>query len=304
MQVRGTIMKKSYELRTVKDLADVVTENNIDQSEGSGFAILAVPLGSTPDSSPRFGTLALAFSRYQGETNDIVKTTPDGHRRTVSYGITLENETSVGYSFTFYDDQLQSQLADLHSHARLLHVFGMKTPLDAITTLGATFEYGLGQSDTEDYRLGSDGLSHLKQYTGTVSVERQLGNVGDLFAFDVTRVSSEGNLTSVSAPVVVGGNEDGVLFNARAGIDAEVAERFFIRGGTRLYHTRYDFDRENLRSLSGTISGFGVSAGIDYTFPYSTDSPLRWNLSYGAEYLNVSDGASKQLTSLKITQNS
>lgn len=263
---------------------DFINAERIEQSEGRGYLAAAIPLGDSVDNAPRYGTFGIGYSRYHGDTDDQISTTPDGHRRTFAYGLSPVKNLALGYSFTFYDDQLKSDLADLHSHARFLHLFGLQADLGEGYELGAQLHLGIGQSDTEDFRFKSDGLSRPKQYTSSVALKKNWERFNLAFAGDYTDLRSRGNLDQVSAPVVIGGTENGYLFNLRSGAEAEVFEDFFARLGYRYFSGHYGFDRENLRELSGRLRGSGFSTGIGYAFHFCEQTV---RADYGVEYLNV-----------------
>lgn len=263
---------------------DFLSTEDIEQSEGRGYVAVAVPLSQGAVGAPGNGTLGVAFSRYHGNTDDPISTTPDGHRRTLAYGLALDDAIAIGYSFTFYDDQLKSDLADLHSHARFLHLFGLQADLGEGFSLGGQFHLGIGQSDTEDFQFMSDGLSHLRQYTSALSLKKDWGRISFALAADYTHLHSEGNLDQVSLPVVVGSDEEGHLFNLRSGVEGQLFEDFFARIGYRYFSGHYRFDRPDLDELSGPLRGSGFSTGIGYALKICEQII---KLDYGAEYVNI-----------------
>jgi hypothetical protein len=277
---------------------EFLTDESIEQDELRGYGVLAVPLGAASSTGTKYGALALGFSRYQGETSDRINTTPDGHRRSIAYGIELLDDVTAGYSFTFYDDQLRSDLADLHSHARFLHTFGAQLQLANGIMLGGIFKLGIGQSDTEDFRFLSNGLSYLREYAGSLGATKEWEKTLLSVAIDYRNVQSKGNLTEVSPSAVIGGDESGNEFNVRLGLEHEVLERLFVRLGGRYYRAYYRFDRTDLRELSGEINALGCSTGIGHVAQIGDWKNIR--IDYGIEYLTTGRGDWEHMLSVLL----
>ncbi len=266
---------------------DFTSPDEIEQVEDRGYLATAIPFGEVEREIPRYGTLGLALSRYHGDTNDPINSTPDGSRRTVAYGFAPAENISIGYSFTFYDDQLRTDLADLHSHARFLHLFGLQADLGDGFSFGGLFQLGIGQSDTEDFNLQPDGLSHIKQYTSAISVKKSWDGANLSLGADYSDFRSEGNLLSVSEGVVIGGDENGSLYNLRLGGEAEVYDSLFFRAGARFFAGTYNFLRPDIHDLSGDMHGGGFSSGLGYAFDIAEYVA---KIDYGVEYLTSGRG--------------
>lgn len=281
---------------------EFLSDERIEQFQDLGYGVLAYPLGDKTGSGTRYGTVAVSFSRYNGDTNDSVNTRPDGHRRNIAYGLALSPKISLGYSFLFYDDQLTNDFADLHSHSRFLHIFGTQYKPMKDLTIGAVFKLGIGQSDTEDFRFESNGLSHLRMYSGLLNITRHWEFLATSLAFDYSKFNSTGDLDELGTTdeVVFGSNEGGHLINIRLGIESEVFERFFLRAGVRYERTNYAFERQELQFLSGSIDGIHWSAGTGYKFklPYQNVQQIR--LDYGLEYIETSLGGWRHLITLAV----
>ena len=275
--------------------------DGVEQSAYNGFVTAALPLGQIVDERPRFGTIAIGYSRYNGETDDQISTSPDGHRRSIAYGYSPLKDLSLGYSFTFYDDQLHSELADLHSHARLLHIWGAQFKFNEGWELSSTIRFGIGQSDTEDFRFNSNGLSHPREYGGALAVSKTIESLRIALAVDYSRVKSRGTLNGVDLPVPIGGSEEGDVYNIRLGLEKTFYEKFIVRAGLRWHEVlNYEFKREDLRDLSGTVTGLGSSGGIGYRYRRCDDGKDLFRLDYGFEYLSIGSGAWQQLITLSV----
>lgn len=281
-----------------RDGIEHLTERDIEQTQEEGFAVAALPIGAS-ETETGYGTVAFGYSRYEGETNDSIHTSPDGHRRTISYGLAASDTARLGYSFTFYDDQLRSDEADLHSTSRILHLFGLTLAPSDRVEVGAVFKLGIGQSDTEDFSFGTDGVSHLRQYTGALTIARRFELVRALVGADFTSVDSEGNLEPAAPEVVVGEDEDGESTNIRLGAEYFFTESFRARAGARYHWTDYTLARSDLTELGGRTDGPSVAAGIGYSFDATPSHPgLR--LDYGIEYTPTGGKALRNLVTVSL----
>lgn len=282
-------------------------EQDIEQSAWNGYSTLAIPLGGQRGDFSRYGSLAFGYSRYQGETDDTISSTPDGHRRSIGYGYAPLETLSFGYSYTFYDDQLKTDLGDLHSHARNLHLFGLQHQPTTALALGTLFQLGIGQSDTFQNSTLSDGLSRPRQYTSISGAEYQFEQTRAALSFEYSYFDSDGNLSPVSTPVVFGSDEDGSRYQIGVGIEHQLNEQFQIRGGLKYFWVEYDFERDELSSLSGQYSGTGWSAGLGYLVAphlFSDDGKggVNLKLDYGVEYTDIASDAWQHLLSVTISE--
>lgn len=280
---------------------EFILDEKINQFESLGHGILAIPFNENSRGEPSFGTAAFAYSRYQGDTDDSVNTTPDGHRRSIAYGIALSKRSAIGYTFTFYDDQLHNDLADLHSHSRFLHVFGAQFNPTKYFQVGAAFKLGIGQSDTEDFQTESNGLSHLRYYSGQLGATKIWSpRVSTSLSADISSYRSNGNLEESDSLVVIGSDEEGHTFNMRFGFEYQLLERFFIRSGIRYEATEYEFKRPDLREISGNIEGARVSVGVGYNINFNSISVPQCRIDYGFEYLDSSYGDWTHVVTLSV----
>lgn len=270
---------------------EFVTHESFEQTENRGYILLATPLGEINNKLPEYGTLSFGYSRYKGETNDTISSTPDGHTRTLAYGYNANPELNLGYTFTFYDDQLNSKLADLHSHARILHLFGIQFALSDDTILGSTFKLGAGQSDTEDYVRGSNGLSKPREYSSTIGISKKYEYFRPSLSINYGHIESSGNLEEVSPQVVIGSSESGDFYAIRSGLEYLLSENFTIRCGLRWSEIlNYDFNRSDLSQLNGSVHGIGWSAGAGYNLSKNSDGETSSRIDYGIDYLTSADG--------------
>lgn len=280
---------------------EFLEQSAITQEQHEGFLSLTLPLGSTENGPASYGTVMAAYSRYRGTTDDSINTTPDGHRRSLGYALAVSEELALGYSFHFYDDQLRTDLADLHSHARFLHHFGAEYRVSDTTQVGLVLQYGLGQSDTEDFQLRSDGLSRPRQYSISLGASHRIDNIAILVSQDYSKLHSDGNLSEISSPaVVIGSDESGYILNTRVGAELVDLSNFSIRSGIRFQWSEYSFDRTDLQSLTGRYGALGVSGGVGYTITKKVGDPDAIRIDYGAEYSWLGNGSWEHILSLVL----
>lgn len=281
---------------------EFLSSDEITLEEWNGFISGSFPLGdqAAGSSYPRadYGAISLAFSRYSGDTDDSLNTTPDGHRRSIGYGYAFDDRFAVGYAFHFLDDQLRTDLSDAHSHGRFFHDFAAQLRLSDGYTLGASFKLGIGQTDTEDFILKSNGVSHLRQYTGELALSKDWGTFTTAVGFGYTHQSSEADLLEFSDPVVIDGNEHGNDYNLRIGAEVGLSEALVLRGGFRYRSTDYDFERPKFKEISGRLSAAAYSLGLGYSFS-AFEQPFI--LDYGVEYSTVGYESWEHLLGISVT---
>lgn len=272
---------------------EFLNDESIEQSVLEGYGVLSVPVFS--------GSIALGVSRYQGDTDDVINSTPDGHRRSLGYGVAINKVLSLGYSLNFYDDQLQTQLADLHSHARFLHIFGAQAKLTDDLMISGTFNLGIGQADTEEFSVASNGLSHLREYSGAAAIKKIWSTFSLFGAVDFSHVRSEGDLVATTPLVVIGGNEGGNNYSARLGAEQEVTENLVTRLGFRWFEVvNYNFERPDITALSGTLSGMTYSAGFGYLFRADEKEGTSLRADYGISWSAVGQGGWEHMLTLAV----
>lgn len=278
---------------------DILTDESIEQTEDQVYGTVSIPLGQIKENRPKYGTLALGYSRYKGETNDEISSTPDGHRRTIGYGYAPESNIALGYSLTFYDDQLRTNFSDLHSQARFLHLIGLQAKMENDIKLSAIFKLGAGNSDTEDFVRQPDGLSRVEQYTAELGATKQIGKLKILGGVSTSLFKSKGNLEDTSEGVVTGNDESGESYSVKVGTQYEASQNFFVRTGAAYEYTHYRFERTDLKELSGNLQGPRISTGAGYLFgPTLGTKDVR--LDGGLTYSFAGEGAWRYLITLAI----
>lgn len=269
---------------------DQTTGQPASQNTTLGNGMIGIPLGGTQTGAPSYGTIGLGYARYQGGTNDLVGTIPDGHRRSIGYGYAISPSIALGYSLTFYDDQLNTRQADHHSHARFLHIFGLQHRASDEFQWGATFQLGIGQADTEDYILGSDGLARPREYFFQLG-GRYDTSLGDWYMTGRFRyVESESNFEEVSDEVFTGGEEEGSEGELSLGFELDPIGIITPRLGARYRYVDYTFHRENTRDLSGSINELAGAIGASIGLPRFWKSLEAPRIDIGAEFGDFARG--------------
>jgi hypothetical protein len=280
---------------------EFLEDQEIRQHHNEGYIAAAIPLGGTESGVPHYGVLTFAYSRYAGDTNDSINTTPDGHRRTIGYSFAPSATWSLGYVFTFFDDQLRTDLSDLHSHARMMHVLGIQNAISDTLSWGVVMKYGLGQSDTEEFAVMSNGLSKPRQYTLSGGIRQRFYSAQLYASVDFSILDSQGNLNNVNSPaVVVGSDEDGNLTNARLGSEYPIFDRIPLRFGFRYQYVDYSFKRSDLASLTGNSSGVAISTGIGVMLGKDNSQSQQPRLDFGVEYSVIGHGNWQSILSLSV----
>lgn len=269
---------------------DQTTGQPASQDTTLGNGMLGIPLGDAESGAPTYGTLGFGYARYQGSTNDSVGTIPDGHRRTVGYGYAISSSVALGYSLTFYDDQLNTRQADHHSHARFLHIFGVQHRVSDDFKWGATFQLGIGQADAEDYILGSDGLARPREYFFQLG-GRYDTSWGDWYLTGRFRhVEAESNFVEVSEEVFTGGEEEGSEGEVSLGLELDPIGFLTPRVGVRYRYVDYTFHRENTRDLSGSINELAGAVGASIALPAFWKSLETPRIDIGADFGDFARG--------------
>lgn len=282
---------------------EFLEHDSIHEFTNALYSVIAIPLGGSSERNEKGavapnGTLSFAYSRYQGKVNDRISTTPDGHRLTVGYGLGLDS-LALGYSFTFYDDQLHTDISDLHSHSRLLHIFGFQKDLGGGLESGATFKLGIGQSDTEESSTHGNGLSHLRSYAGEVGLKQSFESFNLNCSVDYTHVRSRGDLMDVPTLVVIGSDERGDVLDTHFGGEYFLTPALAVRAGTHwLNISNYTFERDDLSDLSGQVRGIALASGAGYRF--GSEASHGVSLNYGVDYTTVGHGGWQQAVTLTV----
>ena len=137
-------------------------------------------------------------------------------------------------------------------------------------------------------------------YSGAVNIKKTWDAAALFFGVDYAYQRSRGNLTEFSPGVVIGGNENGDDYGVHLGGEYRITDQFALRGGIRWFEvTSYDFERPDVKELSGTLNGFAYSAGAGYTFQSCSDDPIL-RVDYGLEDSEIGNGGWQHLVTVTV----
>ena len=284
--------------------SELFGEREIEENSPSGYLLAAFPLIKPAQGYSNAGTVGFGYSRYNGSTNDSINSVNDGHTRTGAYGLAISDKVSLGYGFTFYDDQLRSDLADYHSHSRFRHGFGSEYRVSPNLNLGLLLVYGLGQSDFEEFSVMSNGLTHQKQLSGNLGATYQIDRTLFAASLSFDHYSAKGNLDElpvVSNLIVVGDDEDGSAYGLHLGVEHSIAASWLIRGGYQFQNIYgYEYQKSNVQTQSSGVQFSAFSAGIGYTAKHLSETFPQISLDYGLQYRNAGNGEWEHMLSASL----
>ncbi len=282
---------------------EIFEGGRFEEFENKLQGYLAMPIGPESALGTKWGTLALGLSRYQGSTSDSINSSPDGHLRSIAYGVAPLENFSLGYSLTFVEDQLHSNLADFHSTNRFMHLVGAQLVANENLVFGATVGWLIGQTDFEEFSVMSDGLSKARQQRVSIGAEYSIENTIVTASMNFDRYKSKGNVDPVSPLIIVGNREEGETLDGRIGLEQRALSWLSLRIGYRYTNVlEYEFKRTDLEELSGKYDYSAYSGGIG--FHYVKGDPKDridyFRVDYGGEYRDLTNGDYTQMLTLVI----
>jgi hypothetical protein len=141
--------------------------------------------------------------------------------------------------------------------------------------------YGPGiKGDSHVLEAGADiGMQYLILPETTLAVSADYRHLG-----------SDGDVVSSIPANVVGGDENGNMFNARIGVEQSINDQFSLRAGYRYAGlSSYHYNRVELNDLNGSAYYNAFTLGAGYSFRVSSDYIRSINLDYGVEYRTAGD---------------
>ena len=264
--------------------------DSIEQTENSGSALLALPIGPTSDGLPNYGNLGLGWHGYDSDADDSINTQTDGYQATFAYGKSISDKWALGYGLTYFNDSLDTDVAEFSGDNGFRHTLGVQGKVTDVLTFGSTFFIGNGDHETKLVGSGINGDSSLKEYGIDAGFGYQMGKTMLAFAAGYTHYDANGDLLTGPDNVVFGGDEEGDTFNIRFGVEHEVAENFVLRGGYRFAGvTSYDFSRPEIDDFNGSAKYNAWSAGFGTNINIGDGYFRTLKLDYGVEYRQVGE---------------
>jgi len=261
----------------------------LESTTNSGTGLMAIPLGEYPDQTPEFGNLGLGWSsNYSGYDGDSFDTSARQTKVFGAYSMNVDDSLSLGYSLGWNKDKLQSN--DLYNYPMangFRHTLGAMYKYDSDFTIGATLIAGHGRHHAL-FGPGFEGVSKTNQFGAGIGAQYQMGSTLVAANIDYTYLDTNGDVESSIPQNIIGGDEQGNVFNVRLGVEQAVAEGFLVRGGYRFAGLAdYSYGRTELEPLDGSAYYHAVTLGAGVYFDTDWAYVPRVNLDYGVEYRAV-----------------
>ena len=121
------------------------------------------------------------------------------------------------------------------------------------------------------------------------------------FGVDYRHLSADGAEFSSIQPNLVGGNENGNVFDVRVGLEHEAFENLHLRGGYRFAGlASYNYNRVELNELNGSAYYHAIALGAGYEFPVESQYIRAVILDYGVEYRAVGNNDWQHVVTLRV----
>lgn len=281
--------------------SEFLTKEDIVEDDPNGSVLFSYPLNKGDKDPARYGVIGAGYSRYNGSTNDSINTKNDGHTRSIAYGTAVNEKVSIGYGLTFFDDQLRSDLADYHAHARFRHSLGTQYHITPDINVGLLVFYGLGQSDFEEFSVQSNGLTHQKQWSGDLGASYKINNTVLNASINYDHYSASGNVPVQSRLIVIGDDEAGATTGFHFGVEQSVTSSFDLRAGYHLQEVNgYHYQRSDIKILNGGLHLNAFSIGAGYAFSDCLGFLSKIQIDYGLQYGIAGKGEWEHLLSAGI----
>ena len=263
-----------------------------EQTEDSGQALMALPLGPTSDGLPWYGNIGLGWSGYDSDVDDSINTKTDGYRVNLAYGKALSETFSIGYGLTYVNDTIEADNFDFSGDNKFRHTLGIQNKASDTLTLGAIAFIGHGDQDMRVLSTGQTESSDMNEFGFELGAGMQVAT-GTLvsFAAGYSDYDADGSLVGGPDTAVFGGDEKGHTFNIRLGMEQAVSDSLKLRAGYRYAGvTEYDFERADLESIRGSAKYNAFSAGVGTMIDIDGTYVQAIKLDYGVEYRALADG--------------
>ena len=278
------------------------TGENVTAVRNAGSGMLALPLGPTLGALPQFGNLGVAWSEADGRwDNDSFDTLSRRDQIVVSYAYAINENVSVGYGVGWTRDKFQSKdIVNYPMGDGFKHTLGVSWQPVERWAFGATSFVGYGKHSAL-YVPGTDGDSRTTEYGSSVGAQYRFDVMTVAFGGDYRHLHSDGDVESSIPANVVGGDENGNIFNIRAGVEVPFADWFLLRGGYRFAGlATYKYNRSELNDLNGSAYYHAWTLGAGFIIPLSSDYFPELHVDYGIEYRDVARDGWEHLVTLSV----
>jgi len=276
------------------------TYRDIEQDADTVFGLLAMPLGPTPDGPSQYGNFGLGIYGYDGDTNDTLNSKNEGTVLTGSYGINISPTMSLGYGLSWFDDKLSGDTFEYDTSSKFRHTIGVQSRYNHNTVLGSSLWLGHGEYDS-DLTVG-EGNSDIFQVGFELGAAWQTERLLWALSAGYSYVDTSGDFDTGVPLEVVGGDEDGHVFDLRAGVEAPLLEWLHLRAGYRYAGLQdYSWSRDDLEDALGNSAKYNAwTLGAGVLIPVEMQYVRHLRLDYGVEYRAVGDDDWQHVAQLSI----
>ena len=258
-----------------------------DFSDNSGMALMDLPLGPASDGLPFYGNFGLGWSGYTGDSQDTIDSDTRGYRLSAVYAKALTDTLSVGYGLGYFNDDLESDLAQYDTSTGFRHTFGVVNQLGNLR-IGGDFFFGFSRYNLTTADGLVDNNSDAREIGFDLGASYQLGATLLALSVDYQNYDTSGETEDLDPAIVSGGDEEGDYFGVRVGIEHKFCDYFSGRLGYRYSgNHNYEFDRADLGPLSGSAKYNAWTAGAGFILPVNGEFVKSVKLDYGVEYRHV-----------------
>jgi len=267
--------------------------SNAKDKQNIGQVYGATPINPTADGLPDGGNLGLGWWGRSGDwTYDRDNTDSGSYQVSGAYAKAIGDHTSLGYGLTYQQDSLDSDIHEYDSAETFLHTIGVQNQSARDLIWGATISIGHGEHDLDHtgHRADDQTVKQM-QYGIATGLEYRVDRTAMALGADYTFYQNNGNdAPSANDPgYPFGGDSMGRVMNIRVGLEQYLDEWIAIRGGYRYASNfKWDYDRSDLRDLTGSAKYNAWTAGAGVKYDMDNDSFIKSILlDYAAEYRAV-----------------
>lgn len=281
------------------------TNADIDQTENIGSGIITLPIMPVLGDVPEYGNFGVAWSQSKAKWNDDSFNTIAERTQLVSaWGYALSPVFSLGYSLGWTSDKFQSRdVFDYPMGDGFRHTAGLSWKPQNDAVIGASFFIGHG-SHNALYGPGIKGDSDTQEVGVDVGWQLQLENTLVAMGVDYRHLSTNGQVVQSIPANVVGGDENGNLYNIRLGLENKIDDSWKVRAGYRFAGlASYKYERVELNPINGSAYYNAYTLGAGYSIPIHDSHIKAVNLDYGVEYRDIAEGDWQHVVTVSVPFN-
>ncbi len=266
-EVSGTYGYEQLTGNSSSDYSDIESETN------SGDVLAAFPIMPYSNATPAGGNIGFGWSGYNGDVNSSTDNT-DGYRLHLAYAKAISDETSLGYSISYHNDEIKDSIWDSEEDDGVKQTVGAQFKTGDTTTVGVSTFYGFGTAEGNDGNEDADRSS----WGAELGLAEQLA--------ETTLLTTSVDYANYNTD---NGNPDTYGWGFKVGIEEALTDWLKARAGYR-YQANMDgiFDHDANAKYNAVAFGLGVKLAESLF------------VDYGAEYRHVGDGDWSHLISATV----